>query len=468
MATLAVTRQATDTSHYNSWYRRSQACSVVATHASTALQATALGIIWHLGGWWLTTPVVARIVYQLFRNNKGHTSHATIDLVISSLNTLSKQVPPIALTNRTPATLASLLLKFQNSNADSLTRDDYRYLIEQILMNSTSLFGWYSLTGHHRAPFDRLLNALEHPSEKDIQTALNAVLAKLIELRQTRADPQTEAYKTKMTHPRLQELIKALLLMNSGILTNTPLSPEQQRDCCLVLHNLSQDPEGLSLMTGSSYTIPSTAVVQENLLLLLRSLNAQNLTSVEIQQLRTTLKNVLAAMQKLLPIPNPLHTTLNLHLSDSPLVAQTHPIPLHTPSTALSRLRTLVQDNPIRCTSLFQIIRTIALRYDLRELEAHLRNHLKTHYRQEIELRYPLQENEAADSERPFNEFLGHQTHLDRMAVVNGLVHAFIRAIASRHNNQIEIDETDETDELYERPLSALNRIIDFISQMYQ
>ncbi|MEI8300095.1 MAG: hypothetical protein WCG10_00595 [Chlamydiota bacterium] len=92
-------------------------------------------------------------------------------------------------------------------------------------IDSRKLFNWHSITGEDRAPFESLREALnKSPTivSSDIKNAAQDVIAKLIELKATRAGILTETYKYPDLHPRFKELSLALSILQNELKANSP------------------------------------------------------------------------------------------------------------------------------------------------------------------------------------------------------------------------------------------------------
>lgn len=337
----------TDTSGYNRWYNTSQFCSIVANKTTALFKTGILTISLAVPavGYWMGYGFVATTLTGsasgigglwlnklLKQPNAPHPSAGeTLHLIIVTLNTLAENIPPNIPTFRSPATLHELLLK----DPHTYTRDDYRYLIEHVLVSSRSLVNWHSITGVHRKPFDELIAALEEDSDVAILKALEDTLAKLIELRATRLKlpPQEE-----LIHPALEQIVAQLLLARHVALS-APNSIEIA-----------------SLRRAAERVINVPALLSKDAQNTLTQL-LNNDRPVSLKELDMALK----PLEQLLPKMHPL--TTELELLSPPLGVENAP---HT-NNPLQELCTqfIDKNQPLS----LQLIKTVDVCYDL-HLEA--------------------------------------------------------------------------------------------------
>ncbi len=110
---------------------------------------------------------------------------------------------------------------------------DCIYAIDSLVnLQSRELFNWHSITGENRAPFEKLRKALIDAPKDDtgtakkisseVKEAAQEVIAKIIELKATRAGIKTKAYKNPSLHPRFKELSIALSDLQSELNVGSP------------------------------------------------------------------------------------------------------------------------------------------------------------------------------------------------------------------------------------------------------
>lgn len=280
--------------------------------------------------------------YRLANNYFYKDEHESIDSIISSLDSFrTRRDIPRGEPER--ASFKELLSK-------DLTFFDFKHLLEDVLYNKTNtLFGWHNITGDHRKPFEKCLELINYninflddatdtvDASGQLRPAIDAVIAKMIELKATRSGIFTNSYKHPDTHPRLKELSERLLSFNNALSNSSRSNLSNTTD---QLINTLQE----CLAVDSIFTkITSTHEVQ-----LITTDNKNYFTTLEqdLKNLRDLPTNSPAFKEK--------QKEIKIILDKCYRLISTNPLPTHTLA-----LKTQISPSKTKETSLFKTLKRI-------------------------------------------------------------------------------------------------------------